>query len=224
MTDKEVVGVVDQLNCLTISESAGIDGLQCTDTSLEGPVGVVEGVVNRVLRITLDFKVAEIRVCKENPVGFEVLCCMTDEQIPVFTEIPARHQAKTVVGRLVEVVLNQIGVVGRSKRDAREIGPGLETVTERTDGYAIVPHGARRSETGTFTGIERASYVVDVATLGVVIEYATNCQRVTQWRIDHHLDVRVSITFSNCCSTDFDIRVKIIVIRLVGDQTHRACL
>ncbi len=118
LADEQVVGVVDDLVRVAIRECAGIQELQFTDGQAGGPGRVAERVLDLVGAEAFDRVLADAGIGEEHAVRLEILLGVLQVEAQVVGDVPAEADAATVIGRLVEVLLDQRAVVGLQEGDA----------------------------------------------------------------------------------------------------------
>ena len=97
---------------------------------------------------------------------------MGDGHAPVGRDFPQRSSAEAGILRVVEIFLDQAGIVGIEESDIAQIGGGLKTGAQRADRDAVRTDGAGRAEARAVTQVLRALHIVDVTALVVEIEDA----------------------------------------------------
>lgn len=224
LTDEEIVGIVDALIGFTVGIGTGVNRIEHAKAAFQRPGRIVEGIFHFILFIALDFQIAERRVREEDAIAVQILARMRYAQAEIGADVPQAADAEALIGGVIEIFLDQRGIVRIDKGDARQIGSGLETGTVGADRNTVGADRTGGAETRALTRRARAGDIVDIATLAVVIDHAAEGEILRDRQVDDGFDIAAHVTVLGEGGPKACGRLKLANDRGVGDHANRAGL
>ena len=221
---EQVVRVVHPLVGVPIGVGPGVDDIQPEEPAFKGQVGVLDFIVDELRLVPLDLEVLEVRVRVEDTVGLDFLLGVGREEPPVVGEVVAEGQAAASVAGLVDVVINQVGIVGILEVDIGKVGASLEALAVLANLHAIVASFVGFPEAGALAQVLGAGHIVNPAALGVRVAHGAQGGLVRQGQVDHALEVVAGLAVADGAGAELQAAVGARRVRLVGDHADGAGL
>jgi len=220
LTDKEVVGIVNCLVRRPVSIRTGVQSFQRTEAAFQRPGRVVELVLNVLWREANDVIIVQIRVGGENAIGLDLLLGVRDQQIPVFVDLVETAETEALIGNIVDVILDDVAVVGVDEGNTRQISTSLEAFAVGIHWHTIVADRTFSAETGRVTNRQCAADIVDEAALSVRIDDAAQRKLVADRNVDHRFNTVAHLTAIGERRRRIEPGIKTAQRRLVRDHAN----
>ena len=209
-----VPGVVDRRIHITIEVAARVNDIEHRQSALEGPRREPEIVLVVVRRKAIDRAVAgQIGVVCPDTFGVERLLRMLQQQLPVVVDEIRRADAYARIGRVVEVLFDEL-VVARCRNQL------VLRVGQRPAGDAI-DHDSAAVPAAVCRVVEN---VVDPATLAIVVGSNPDGEALGHGNIDVGLDRIARLTTRRRRVAHVEAGLEFSMVRFVSDEPDGAGL
>ena len=180
----------------------------------------MEVVFELLWRKADDVIIVQRWIRREHAVSLNALLGMLQQQIPFIIEFIERAKAEALIVRVVDIIFSERAIIGGDEVDVGQVRAGLKALASLIHRDAIGPYCSGSPEASGFFDRQRATDIVDIAALAVIVDNAAQCELIRDRYVEHRLDAVAHLAAFGKRGGRFEARIEASKRRLVGDQAN----